>query len=729
METLNVQEASSSMRNIYSVNNLLYSEDNKINNSLSSEDNEINNSLSSEDNKINNSLSSEDNEINNSLSSEDNEINKLLSKSEDNIDNEDILNPDLINIDNKEFLENDRMMHIIKNTSDDFKFKKRMSRCNNCGNCGHYYNRCMDPITSIGVLAFKIDGFNNLNVIFKDLIVHNKHTMMKIKQMKGIDLDHCMVSENSKKMIRVYASPPSPPLTQKSSHLTQKSSHLTQKSSHLTQKSSHLTQKSSPFITQRFSRSPTNVVNEETCSKLKLFNKYLSSIKFLMVRRKFTLGFIEFMKAKWDARNIDQLIKIFNGMRKKELDFIMQNIESDGWKNIFDHFWIKDGKINFEKKKEDFGRKFIELRNISEWNIEYYCINIAQGNGTPDWGFCKGRREDSETNYETAIRETKEESGNDVLLLENLQELREDIIKDDGGRLRNIYYLGLLNDDAKAEYRPDLYIAHQSEIGKIGFFNYMDAISLISNEHVEKKNVLTQAYMFIASRLMKYDAIQTFKNNLNKKVLEESVTIKHALDSESDTTCLNKTSDVSSDVNLLVQDISLNKEPDTSPKTNLLVQDISLNKEPDISPKTNLLVQDTTSVSKEPDTPIKTNLLVKDTASVSKEPEPVNRVRGRVRILLRNNLKHEDFIRESINNSLKSHFKNINIIPHSPLKNYSNDDIIEDELPMSKSALNNESCTNKLGLNNESCTNKLGLNNESYTTEHEHSIQEESINS
>ena len=394
-------------------------------------------------------------------------------------------NPDMIHVDNKE---NGRMQYIMSNNFNDLRFKKKISRCNNCGNCGHYYNRCMDPIISIGTLAFKVDGFDNLDTIFKDLILYNKNTMMKIKHTRGIDL-------NTKQFSRNYFG----------------------------------TSNNSECLQDNFySNSNAGYIDIE--SKLKLFSKYLESIKFLMVRRKFTLGFIDFMKAQWEPKNVNYLIYIFSNMGKKEVDYILNNMEGDKWMNIFDLFWIRDGKINFDRKKEEFGRKFVELKNLPQWNVEYYCIDIALGNKKPHWGFCKGRRENSETNYQTAIRETSEESNNNVVLLENLQELKEDIIitKYDGttSRLRNIYYLGLLNSNAKAEYNPDLLIAHKSEIGAIGFYTYMDGISLISPEHEEKKNALTQAYLFIASRLMKYEQQQIDEHRYNtyNKILNNKVT-------------------------------------------------------------------------------------------------------------------------------------------------------------------------------------------------------------
>jgi len=340
------------------------------------------------------------------------------------------------------------------------KYQKKPLYCNNCGKKGHYYNRCVEPNTSIGVIAFNVVGRDDITPIFSDLICYDKNTMMKIKHTNGINLSDVFNSsiENNKDKMGD---------------------------------------------------------NIEITNQIRLFNKYLESIKFLMVRRKFTLGFIEFMKAKWDRTNKAQMTRIFSKMAKSEVNLILQNINDSDWINIFDNFWIRDGKINFDKKKEDFGVKFIELRDMvsddifeeQPHNLKYYCLNHRDEN-YPDWGFCKGRREGTERNQETALREMKEESGNGVLLLENLQELKEDIVKEDGNRIRNIYYLGLLSSDARAEYRPELYIAHKSEIGEIGMYTYMDALALIGPHFGEKCRVLTQAYLFIANRLMKYELMQ-----------------------------------------------------------------------------------------------------------------------------------------------------------------------------------------------------------------------------
>ena len=44
----------------------------------------------------------------------------------------------------------------------------------------------------------------------------------------------------------------------------------------------------------------------------------MNEIKYLMIQRKDTLGFVEFMRGKYNLENIDYIYKIFKIMTKEE---------------------------------------------------------------------------------------------------------------------------------------------------------------------------------------------------------------------------------------------------------------------------------------------------------------------------------------------------------------------------------------------------------------------------
>ena len=58
---------------------------------------------------------------------------------------------------------------------------KTYNYCNNCGKNGHYFHQCKNPITSIGIIAFKVDDKNKINF----LLIRRKDSLGYIDFMRG----------------------------------------------------------------------------------------------------------------------------------------------------------------------------------------------------------------------------------------------------------------------------------------------------------------------------------------------------------------------------------------------------------------------------------------------------------------------------------------------------------------------------------------------------------------
>ena len=54
--------------------------------------------------------------------------------------------------------------------------------CNNCGKIGHLFHQCKIPITSIGVIAFRV---NNINDNIQYLLIRRKDTLGFIDFLRG----------------------------------------------------------------------------------------------------------------------------------------------------------------------------------------------------------------------------------------------------------------------------------------------------------------------------------------------------------------------------------------------------------------------------------------------------------------------------------------------------------------------------------------------------------------
>ena len=73
--------------------------------------------------------------------------------------------------------------------------KNQNQFCNNCGKIGHLFHQCKIPITSIGVIAFRI---NSINDTIQYLLIRRKDTLGFIDFLRG------KYSLNNKEYIKNY---------------------------------------------------------------------------------------------------------------------------------------------------------------------------------------------------------------------------------------------------------------------------------------------------------------------------------------------------------------------------------------------------------------------------------------------------------------------------------------------------------------------------------------------
>jgi len=235
------------------------------------------------------------------------------------------------------------------------------------------------------------------------------------------------------------------------------------------------------------------------------FSKYSNSIKFLMIQRKHTLGYIEFIRGRYRIDNIDGIIYLFQQMTSEEI----MNIATYDFDFLWTEFWGTNNMTNqniineYEKSKE----KFLILKNEDdELSLNFYVNNVVPAWKQSEWGFPKGRRNKSEDNITCAKREFNEESDfndSDYSVLDNISPIIEDFIGTNGVKYRHVYYIAINHrnlDNIKVNQEN----SHQkSEVKDIKFFNYDDGLKIIRPYHVAKKKVLSIVYMYILENIIK----------------------------------------------------------------------------------------------------------------------------------------------------------------------------------------------------------------------------------
>lgn len=251
------------------------------------------------------------------------------------------------------------------------------------------------------------------------------------------------------------------------------------------------------------------VINDFT--DIELFCEIKNCIKFLLIRRKHTLGFLEFVRGRYNIDNIDGIIFLFKQMTPEEIN----KIKLWHFDELWDDVWGENKhKLSYQTEYALSKDKFNKLKNEDNGflNLDFYIENVTPSWEFAEWGFPKGRRNINEEDMSCAIREFKEESGydeTDFLLLDKIQPIEEVLIGTNGINYKHIYYISISMSN-KIPSINEKNINQIHEIGDIMYFTYEEAIKIIRPYHTERQKLLTQLYIHVMNSLI--NSIKLLKN-------------------------------------------------------------------------------------------------------------------------------------------------------------------------------------------------------------------------
>jgi len=277
-------------------------------------------------------------------------------------------------------------------------------------------------------------------------------------------------------------------------------------------------------LKEKVIRPKLNPSIEPLCEKeedIETFCLYKDRIKFLLIQRKHTLGYIEFIRGRYKVDNIDGITFLFQQMIPTEI----QKIGLSDFDTLWTEIWINGRGNNRDHDYFQSKKKFYQLKNDQNIsvNLNHYINTVTPSWNYPEWGFPKGRRNFYESNISCAKREFQEESGfkdSEYLFLEKFIPFVEDFIGTNGIQYKHIYYISYAQTDrlpaVNKENRSQV-----NEIGDIGWFTYEEAIKVLRPYHVERIKLLTSLFMCLLEKTIKHR-----KNEL-KKLRTMSSTKRH----------------------------------------------------------------------------------------------------------------------------------------------------------------------------------------------------------
>jgi 8-oxo-dGTP pyrophosphatase MutT (NUDIX family) len=324
----------------------------------------------------------------------------------------------------------------LEQETEKINVKKKTVFCANCGEKGHVYKECDGPITSFGIIAFKV-------VNKREDEMHDINTKLRT-----------ILSDISKQL-------------------------------------------------------------NGQCSYSSLFSKNYPLIKFLMIQRKDTMGFIDFVRGKYPMSPEEKrpMLQVYlNEMTLQE----RQNLLTQSFDDLWDNLWVNHESKCYRKEYESAKRKFEELDvpslmdgTESTWTFQ-------------EFGFPKGRRNMKETNIACAEREFCEETGyhkSEYEFLRNYPTIEEEFVGTNGVKYKHIYYIVKMKSSAPPAKVDHTNKLQTGEVQNLGWFTYDQCITLLRPYDHAKKEVVTKVYEDLLSMRFQFDCTEFYYKKRPRRII------------------------------------------------------------------------------------------------------------------------------------------------------------------------------------------------------------------
>jgi len=190
----------------------------------------------------------------------------------------------------------------------------------------------------------------------------------------------------------------------------------------------------------------------------------------LAIKRKHSLGFVEFMRGKYPLHNYEYIINIFNEMSSYERELIRTVTFDELWK----YLWGEQFGIQYRGEERVSRDKYDALKSGVENKIEYNLEQILNESHSiwedTEWGFPKGRRNYQEKDLSCALREFEEETGylrSDVQLVQNIIPYEEIFTGSNMKSYKHKYFIGHIDSNIQPTHT-----FQETEVSEMKWFNF-----------------------------------------------------------------------------------------------------------------------------------------------------------------------------------------------------------------------------------------------------------------
>jgi len=227
------------------------------------------------------------------------------------------------------------------------------------------------------------------------------------------------------------------------------------------------------------------------------------TIEYLMIRRRDTLGFIDFMRGKYSVYDKSYIANMIGQMTVDEKRRLLTQPFGDIWKELWGGEPVT---LNMQyRNEEQISRdKFNTLRSGVLLKHDFYTLETLIQNTNnvewkfAEWGFPKGRRNYQEKDYDCAVREFCEETGytqstDKLVSIQNIMPFEEIFMGSNYKSYKHKYYLTYMPYEESIRECS----VQSSEVSCAEWKTYEDCMASIRHYNVEKKRMLENVHQTI----------------------------------------------------------------------------------------------------------------------------------------------------------------------------------------------------------------------------------------
>jgi len=228
----------------------------------------------------------------------------------------------------------------------------------------------------------------------------------------------------------------------------------------------------------------------------------VGSPTYLVIRRRDTLGFIDFMRGKYSIYNKDYIMNMIKQMTLDE----KSRLHTLTFKELWGGLW-GDGNVFEQYRSEESASRekwtslmagvnsktgFYTLKDLVEESRQY------EEWDEPEWGFPKGRRDYHESDYECAIREFCEETGykpSQLKMLYNIAPYEEIFTGSNYKSYKHKYFVAFI--DRESSGSDPTY--QKSEVSQMEWKTAEECVACFRSYNLEKIRLIQQVDKMLCS--------------------------------------------------------------------------------------------------------------------------------------------------------------------------------------------------------------------------------------